>query len=613
MDTIVIDFETYYSTKKKYSLKNLSIVEYIHHPEFYAQGCSMKVNHHSAVWFSRDEVQEALDQIDWSNARVIAHNIKFDGAILAWKYGIKPAQWIDTKAMVKAILGSSIPSASLKDAAEALGLPAKGELKTNNIKELTQEQEDELAEYCKRDVDLCHDIFYALCAKVPDSQWSLIDWTVRAFLEPKLEIDGAKCLQVYNSIVERKAELLKVVGVPSTTISSNLQFAELLKNEGFSVPVKRNKDGKEIPALSIQDKEFIALSQSKNQRLKDLCEARIAVKQTLEETRAKKMADISEVSPYCFDVVFSGAQQTHRFSGSDGCAGNPQNFRRGSELREAIKVGKGQKLIVADFSNIELRVLAFLSRDPELTSAIKKQEDVYCKFASKIYGFPVTKENKKERMVGKAAVLGLGYGMGAEKFKRTVQTQTGQVLQDKFAKQVVSLYRNTYNGVPKFWQVCEQVLDQINKPNPRYFPGVPFLALERNGVKLPSGLAIRYNGLQYGWKQMYGKWRKEWVYERYKSKKQQLDKTKIYGGMVTENLCQGIAGEICKEAIVRLINYGYPPVGQVHDELLVVCDEDEVEKVKYLVAAAMTDPMPWWPQLPLEVEINSGDNWLEAK
>jgi DNA polymerase len=337
------------------------------------------------------------------------------------------------------------------------------------------------------------------------------------------------------------------------------------------------------------------------------------VKQTLEETRAKRLAAIADASSYCFDIIFSGARQTHRFSGSDGCAGNPQNFGRESELKAAIGAPLNKSLIVADLNKIEPRILALLSRDSKLMTDVF-EKDPYCSFASLIYKKEITKETfPKERRVGKEAVLGLGYGMGWERFIKQLYAKTGITITSDFSKYIVNLYRNTYKEVPRFWKTCEQVLEEISKKVPRYFPGVSVLRLVQNGVVLPSGLIIRYNNLRYTWQRTKRAWRKEWVYDRYKTQKQKLDQTKIYGGMLAENICQALAGEVCKEAIIRLIDYGYKPAGQVHDELLVVCDTDEVERVKYLVAAAMTDPMPWWKQLPLEVEINSGRNWLEAK
>jgi len=609
VNTVTLDFETFYDSKQKYSLKNMSLVEYIHDSRFHIQGAGIKINAEPTRWYSD---HTWIKEIDWANTILIAHHVKFDGAILSWKYGIKPKQYIDTLGLVKAILGNSIPTASLKHTAEALGLPAKGELHTNGKKDLTVEEEKELAAYCITDVDICYGIYERLKGKFPSNQWDILDWTARIFIHPQLEIDGQKCLEVYNKSIANKQQVIDMLGIKASVLRSNPQFAELLKAEGYKVPFKLNKRGEKIPALSIQDKAFLQLLKSNDPKLKQLCTARTIVKQTLEETRAKKMYELSKISKYCFDVIFSGALQTHRFSGGNGCAGNPQNFGRKSELRAALKAPEGKTLVVADFKNIELRVLAFLSNCQELMGAIKKQDDPYCKFASKIYNRSITKTDKAERFVGKAAVLGLGYGMGIARFIDQVYTQGKQTIDAAFSKTIIDLYRNTYETVPRFWKKCEDILEQISTA-PNHLSAIPFLKLKKNTIVLPLGLEIKYHNLRFTWQKKFNRWKKEWVYDRYKSKLTAMDVTKLYGGKVTENLCQALAGDICKVAIQRLIKIGYPPVGQVHDELLVICNAEKEQEVKQIVHKAMTDPIDWWKELPLEVEIGTGNTWKESK
>lgn len=337
IDTITIDFECFWDSKNKYSLKNMSIVEYIHDPRFYVQGMSFKQGNDPSIWYPGCDLERLLKNTPkdmWQNAIIIGHNVKFDGAILAWKYGIKPKQWIDTKALVKAMLGNTIPTASLKHSAEALGLPAKGELNTDGKRELTEEEEKELAVYCIRDTDIAHSIYQKFKDTFPKGQWDIMDWTVRTFLEPKLSIDGAKCKEIYEASVAHKKELVENIGIAASVFRSNQQFAELLVVWGFKVPMKKNKKGKLIPALAANDEAFIKMLASDNNTLKALCEVRRALKQTLEETRAKKMYEISKISKYCFDVIFSGAKTTHRLSGGSGCGGNPQNF--GQKLKGVI-------------------------------------------------------------------------------------------------------------------------------------------------------------------------------------------------------------------------------------------------------------------------------------
>ena len=77
----------------------------------------------------------------------------------------------------------------------------------------------------------------------------------------------------------------------------------------------------------------------------------------------------------------------------------------------------GQRLYIADLSNIEARMLAWLAKEYDLVQAFATGRDVYCEFASQIYGRTITKDDNLERYVGKTAILGLGYGMGHDKFQ----------------------------------------------------------------------------------------------------------------------------------------------------------------------------------------------------
>ncbi len=99
---ITVDFETYYS--REYSLSKMTTEEYIRSDGFEVIGVGVKVDEGETTWFSgtKGETQEFLNQYDWANALVLAHNTAFDGAILSWVYGISPKGWLDTLCMGKA-------------------------------------------------------------------------------------------------------------------------------------------------------------------------------------------------------------------------------------------------------------------------------------------------------------------------------------------------------------------------------------------------------------------------------------------------------------------------------------------------------------------------------
>src|ERR1039457_7229181 len=86
MDLIFIDFETFYDRKNKYDLKSLSMTEYIRHTKFKVWGMGY-MEDGEADFLDPEETEYFLsNSVDWSNTAVVAHNVKFDGAILAWRY-----------------------------------------------------------------------------------------------------------------------------------------------------------------------------------------------------------------------------------------------------------------------------------------------------------------------------------------------------------------------------------------------------------------------------------------------------------------------------------------------------------------------------------------------
>ena len=105
---ITLDFETYYSKKEKYSLsaKGMTYEKYIRNPKFEIIGLAVKEFNRPAQWLAPHEIQDWLDYVagayGWENVRVIAHNGRFDMAILGWIYNVYPYQVADTMLMSRA-------------------------------------------------------------------------------------------------------------------------------------------------------------------------------------------------------------------------------------------------------------------------------------------------------------------------------------------------------------------------------------------------------------------------------------------------------------------------------------------------------------------------------
>lgn len=604
MDNLLfIDFESYFSTELEYDLKNISVVEYVRDPRFKAFGMGFALEGASPIWVSAANIAGTLKYVPWNKTSVVGHNVKFDGFILKEIYGVTPKSYIDTKGMSRAVLGKSVKNHSLKTLAEHFGLKDKGVMKTDGLTSLTEEQEKELAEYCLHDVELCRSIYNLLAPSFPDNQYPIMDQTIKMFVHPKLQLNVPLLEKTAKEEATRREELIKKTGFEKAIFSSNKKFPELLVSKGYEVPTKTSpRTGKTIPAIALGDPEFLNLLGSENEELKMLCQARIAAKSTLLETRSTKLGIIGASGRWPFDVEFSGADQTHRFSGGSGAGGNPQNFTRDSSLREAVEAPQGYSLVIGDFSNIEFRIVAYLSKDPGLIHAIETGLDIYCDFASAFFGRKITKSDKKERQFGKTAILGLGYNMGAEKFQKTVRTQTGETISDIDARKAVQLYRRRYIKVPALWQTLDKKIGILLREG---FTICNSQEPEPMCITLPSGLKMRYHNLRT----IIGKTGKAaWVYDAYS--KGMLETRNLYGGKVLEGISQGLAGEICKESMQKM---GDQVVGQAHDELILVCKKGLETVMAIKLKKAMTTSPIWFPEIKLNAEVHSGPNWRVAK
>ena len=106
----------------------------------------------------------------------------------------------------------------------------------------------------------------------------------------------------------------------------------------------------------------------------------------------------------------------------------------------------------------------------DLIESFRQGNDVYSEFATDVYGRTITKADKVERHVGKTCILGLGYGMGANKFQHTLATGFIQVhLDEHEAKNIVDLYRRKYYRIAELWTKCGGILPQLDAGH----PGVP--------------------------------------------------------------------------------------------------------------------------------------------
>ena len=389
MDLITVDFETYYD--KKYSLLKMTTEEYIRDPRFEVIGVGVKINNNKTEWASgtNDQIRQFLQTFDFEASCVLAHNTMFDGAILDWHYNINPRFYTDTLCIARAVDGVEV-SGSLRALAERYQLGVKGTEVADAIgkrrSDFTEEELSRYGDYCINDIDLTYDLFRKIGKGFPKQELRLIDLTLRMFITATLVLERARLEQHLVEIRNHKDSLLNSAGVTKDDLMSNPKFATLLESVGVDPPMKISlTTGKETFAFAKSDEDFMALRDHEDVKVKNLVEARLGNKSTLEETRTQRFIDISKRGPLPVPVRYYAAH-TGRWGGDDkiNLQNLPSRGSSGKKLKRSILAPEACSLINADSSQIEARILAWLAKQNDLTQAFAAGEDVYKSMAARI-------------------------------------------------------------------------------------------------------------------------------------------------------------------------------------------------------------------------------------
>ena len=603
MNLITLDFETYYTTKDL-GFKTQTTEEYVRDPRFEVVGVAVKVNNEPTQWCSDslDEIDLWLHQFDWDNSMVIAHNAMFDMAILNWHFDIRPKAIADTLSMARAINGIEVGN-SLKKLALHYELGVKGEevLQAVNLRrrDFSEQQLAEYGAYCINDVDLTYDLFLTLLPMFQKVELKLIDLTIRMFTEPQLRLDESLLQQHLVEVKNRKKLLLDECGANIEDLMSNQKFAEVLRGLGVEPPMKISlTTGKEALALAKSDEGFKALAEHPDERVQTLVAARLGNKTTLEETRTERLIGIAGRGKKPVPLSYYAAH-TGRWGGSDKI--NFQNFpSRGDnagKLKKAILAPEGHVIIDCDSAQIEARVLAWFAQQDDLVEAFRNGEDVYKIMASAIYRKEREEVTPFERFVGKTTILGAGYGMGGAKFQAQLKTFGVSISTEESAR-IISTYRGTYPSIPTLWKSGSTAIDAMSKKRTATW-GNGCITIGAEGILMPNGLYQRYPNLR---KVRDKDGKDQYIYDSRKGA------VKLYGGKLTENICQGLARCIIGEQLIK-ISRKYRVVLTVHDAVACVAPQQEAEEAMAYVMECMRFVPTWADGIPLNCEAGIGESY----
>ena len=249
----------------------------------------------------------------------------------------------------------------------------------------------------------------------------------------------------------------------------------------------------------------------------------------------------------------------------------PTRYELGKLLRKSFKPEKGNIFIDADYSQIELRVLAHISNDENMVNAFKNDEDIHKQAASKVFGIPIEEVTKEQRSSAKAVNFGIVYGISD--FGLSEQLNISK----KQAKKYIEQYLEKYSGIKKF---MEEIVEEAKEKG-----YVETLFHRRRYI--PELNSNNYMVRQFG----------------------------ARAAMNTP--IQGTAADIMKIAMINVYNrlrkekLDAQIILQVHDELIIETKIEEKEIVKTILKEEMENAMKL--KVPLKVEVSEAENWYDAK
>ena len=249
----------------------------------------------------------------------------------------------------------------------------------------------------------------------------------------------------------------------------------------------------------------------------------------------------------------------------------PTRVEQGKQIRKAFNTKDGRIFIDADYSQIELRVLAHISRDEHMIDAFKNNEDIHKQAASKVLGIPIEKVTKEQRSEAKAVNFGIVYGIS----DYGLAQQLG--ISNKKAKEYIKQYLEKYNGVKVF---MDSIVEKAKNDG-----FVETLFHRRRYI--PELKSNNYMIRQFG------------------------------SRAAMNTPIQGTAADIMKIAMINVFNklqeekLDAKLVLQIHDELIIECDEKIKEKVKEILQDCMENAAKL--DVPLNVETSEATSWYDVK
>lgn len=266
-------------------------------------------------------------------------------------------------------------------------------------------------------------------------------------------------------------------------------------------------------------------------------------------------------------------------------------------IRTLIVPPQGMTFAIADYSAIEARVVAWMADEKWRQDVFANGGDIYCMSATQMFGVPVEKhgQNSHLRKKGKVAELACGYGGGVGALRKMGGEQMG--LSEKEMDDIVKKWRRSSPHVVRLWrELGDAAIEAIDTRlrvkcrhgvSFKYAKGILFMTL-------PSGRSLAYVQPRFDGREL--------TYMGMNQTTRKWERTKTWGGKLTENLIQAIARDCLAVSMSKIQQAGYHIVMHVHDEVIVEVPSEDAEEHLKRIEELMGEPIEWAPGLLLTAD-----------
>jgi hypothetical protein len=580
MKTYAIDTETYYD--KNVSVKDLGAEAYTRHPDYYCGMVSIVGPDVRFVGKPQDAPWNKLRGAAW-----VAHNVQFDRWVLnrLWDQGVipddvRPSKWRDTTAIPAYLQVSR----DLGNAAKVLlgKTPDKSvrtQMSGKHFDQLTPERYQILCDYALTDAALCYELYTKFHNKLPQDEWDLAELTVE---------QGDYGVQINTRLLE---DYLATVQTHQIQLLDQIPWRAdkpALSQAALRTQLCADGAGNLPKTTSADDPAWAEWSQKNADRfpyMEAFVQLRRLNKHLSTLQTIQNRLDTGGVLH--FSMKYCGARVTGRWAGDAGI--NMQNLTKGelfgASVRDLFVPRDGHKFIIADMSQIEMRVAAAIAGDTKFLGMLEQGIDCYEAHARTAMGYkdprPLKEVDPDLRQIAKARCLSLQFGTGPDRFREFAKN-FGLDMSEAEAKKQVKSYRLANKGLVSVWNELENTFNgSIGDPS--------------CDVTLPTKRKLRY--FDVAKQTVNGKTGMNACVQRGKNIREWF-----WGSKLFENVVQATARDVFAAAMLRIDRGGIRTAWHVHDELICEVPEDQAQDALEFVTEEMSKRHPALPDMPLGVD-----------